>query len=238
MKVVKNLVNFFLNLEKKRATQNSIRVLANEIESESTVKCNKKINCMIKDLYSKLYKRRSNKTFDQCKQFLEQLSLPSLLDLQNEVLKKPLTMRELEIALKNSKNGKSPGNDGLTREFYVVFWRNISECLYQSLLDGKSKGFLPTSQRQAIIKLLAKREKDKRFICNWHPISLINYDAKLLSKALAERLKSVLPFLIKHDQTAYVANRFLGESVRLISDILEMSKKLKFEGCTSYRPCI
>jgi len=40
---------FFLNLEKKRATQNSIRVLANEIDSESTVKCNNKINCMIKD---------------------------------------------------------------------------------------------------------------------------------------------------------------------------------------------
>ena len=109
-------------------------------------------------------------------------------------------MRELEISLKNSKIGKSPGNDGLTREFYVVFWKNISECLYQSLLDGKSKGFLSISQRQAIIKLLAKREKDKRFICNWRPISLINYDVKLLSKALSERLKSVLPFLIKHDQ--------------------------------------
>jgi len=86
------------------------------------------------------------------------------------------------------------------------------------------------SQRQVITMLLVKREKDKRFICNWRPISLINYDAKLLSKAFAERLKSVLPFLIKHDQTAYVANRFLGESVRLISDILEMSKKLKVEG--------
>ena len=139
-------------------------------------------------------------------------------------------MRELEISLKNSQNGKSPGNDGLTREFYVVFWRNISECLYQSLLDGKSKGFLSPSQRQAIIKLLEKRGKDKRFIQNWRPISLINYDAKLLSKAMAERLKLVLPFLINHDQTAYVADRFLGESVRLISDVLEITEALNIEG--------
>jgi len=59
---------------------------------------------------------------------------------------------------------------------------------------------------------------------------LINFDAKLLSKVLAERLKSVLPSLIMPDQTAYVANRFLGESVRLISDVLETTKKLNIGG--------
>ena len=45
-----------------------------------------------------------------------------------------------------------------------------------------------------------------------------------------ERLKLVLPFLINHDQTAYVANRFLGESVRLISDVLEISRTLNVDG--------
>ena len=59
---------------------------------------------------------------------------------------------------------------------------------------------------------------------------MINFDAKLLSKVLAERLKSVLPSLIMPDQTAYVANRFLGESVRLISDVLETTKKLNIGG--------
>ena len=36
--------------------------------------------------------------------------------------------------------------------------------------------------------------------------------------------------MINHDQTAYVANRFLGESGRLISDVLEISKTLKIDG--------
>ena len=52
----------------------------------------------------------------------------------------------------------------------------------------------------------------------------------MLSKALAERLKSVLPTIIQNDQTAYVYNRFLGESVRLISDILEITKTLNIDG--------
>ena len=86
------------------------------------------------------------------------------------------------------------------------------------------------SQQQAVIKLLEKRGKDKRYIKNWRPISLINFDAKLLSKALAERLKAVLPSIIKHDQTAYVYNRFIGESVRVVSDVLEITKTMDIEG--------
>ena len=49
----------------------------------------------------------------------------------------------------------------------------------------------------------------------------MNVDTKILSKALASRLKSVIGFLVTSDQTAYVPGRFIGESVRLISNILE-----------------
>ena len=161
---------------------------------------------------------------------LDLIPLPKLNAEQNIKLNSPLTIEELEFAVKNSQNGKSPGNDGLPREFYIVFWRNICECLFNSLMEGKSRGFLSSSQRQAIIKLLEKPGRDVRQIKNRRPISLINYDAKLLSKVLAERLKKVLPSIISHDQTAYMSNRFIGESVRLISDILETTKKLNIEG--------
>ena len=116
------------------------------------------------------------------------------------------------------------------KDWLIFFWNNISECLLASFLDSKEKGILSNSQKQAVIKLLEKKDKDKRYIENWRLISLINYDAKLLSKALAERLKLAIPSIIKNDQTAYVKNRFLGESVRLISDILEITQKLKIEG--------
>ena len=78
--------------------------------------------------------------------------------------------------------------------------------------------------------MIEKKDRDKRYIKNWWPISLLNLDAKLLSKALAARLKTVLPTIIKHDQTAYVANRCLGESVRLISDVLETAELLNLDG--------
>ena len=82
---------------------------------------------------------------------------------------------------------------------------------------------LSISQRQAVIKLIEKKDRDKRYISNWRPISLLNVDTKILSKAISNKLKTVLPTLISSQQTAYVKNRFIGESGRLISDIVEIS---------------
>ena len=50
---------------------------------------------------------------------------------------------------------------------------------------------------------------------------MINVDAKIISKVLALGIKHIIHTLIPHDQTAYVKNLFIGESILLIDDILE-----------------
>ena len=58
--------------------------------------------------------------------------------------------------------------------------------MFDSFMEAKVKKELSASQRQAIIKLLEKMDKDRRFIKNWRPISLLNIDVKILNKALAK----------------------------------------------------
>ena len=77
---------------------------------------------------------------------------------------------------------------------------------------------------------MKKKGTDKRFIKNWRPISLLNVDYKIASKALAERLKKIVPVLISHEQTAYVNGRFICETGRLISDIIEVSNVFTING--------
>ena len=89
---------------------------------------------------------------------------------------------------------------------------------------------LSISQRQAIIKLIENKDRDKRYIKNWKPISLLNVDMKILSKSLTKRLKEVLTCLISAQQTVYVQNRNIGESGRLISDIIEIVNIGQMEG--------
>ena len=52
---------------------------------------------------------------------------------------------------------------------------------------------LSTWQRQALIKLVKNKNKDKRFIKNWRPISLLDVDYKIISKALVTRINKVPP---------------------------------------------
>ena len=98
------------------------------------------------------------------------------------------------------------------------------------IMEAREKRKLSTSQRQAVIKLIERKEKDKRFIKNWCPICLLNVDYKIIAKALITRLKETLPKLISFQQTEYVKNRFIGDGERLISDILEISESLNFKG--------
>ena len=80
------------------------------------------------------------------------------------------------------------------------------------------------------IKLIEKNDRDKRYIKNWRPISLLNKDLKLISKALATQLKGILPDLISSNQTAYVKNRCISETGRLIYDVLETASVLNKKG--------
>ena len=112
--------------------------------------------------------------------------------------------------------------DGLGKELYLEFWDKIGDKLYNSILQSKEEGILAPSQTQSIIKLIPKKDRDKQRIQNSRPISLVNGDTKGVTKTLATKLKTVLPSIIHSDQTAYVYGRFIGESTRLISDIMEI----------------
>ena len=126
-------------------------------------------------------------------------------------------------------NNKSPGNDGFIKEFYACFLDELHRYLKESLNSSFNSGKLSNSQRQAVITLIEKKGKDKRQLKNLRPISLMNVDAKLASKSLALWVRKVLTSLIKADQTAYVKDRYIGESVRLINDMLEYADKNNIE---------
>ena len=81
---------------------------------------------------------------------------------------------------------------------------------------------------------MRKKGKDKRFIQNWWPLSLLNTDAKILSKVIAQRLKKTLPFLISANKSTFVDGRIISEGARFISDILGISDTLKLNGLELY----
>ena len=75
---------------------------------------------------------------------------------------------------------------------------------------------MSNSQKQAVITLTEKKGKDRSFLENWRPISLINVDAKIMSNVIATRIKNVLPDIIHYNQTGFVKDRYISETIQSI----------------------
>ena len=116
---------FFLNLEKSRAVQNQIRnVLIDNIEINNQKDINKELYLYYKNLFNK----RQHLSEHDINNFLNTVSnFPQLSTEQSLECEKDITEKELLEALKSMPNDKSPGNDGLTKEFFETFWSEVKQ---------------------------------------------------------------------------------------------------------------
>ena len=116
---------------------------------------------------------------------------------------------------------KSPGSDGLTTNFYKFVWDSISPLVVASFNYGFEIGNFPPGQCRGVINVIPKPSKDPSIVKNLRPITLLNTDYKIAAKAIANRLKPVLPNIIGRNQTGFLRERFLGENIRYTLDLIE-----------------
>ena len=132
-------------------------------------------------------------------------------------------------AIEDTNNDKSPGLDGLPIEFYKTFWPDIKDYFMNSVKLAKNKSELSLSQRQGIISLLPKKGKNSLLLKNWRPLSLLNQDYKIIAKVIATRIKKVLPKIIHRDQTGFLSERYIGENINRLLNIIDYAEKKKIK---------
>lgn len=142
-------------------------------------------------------------------------------ELDCTFLDEPILREELDRALSTMKNGRSPGSDGIVVEFYKKFWHLLGDWFTESLQCAMEKGCLSVEQYRGVITLIPKKDKDRRYIKNWRPITLLNLDYKILAKCIASRLGGVITKLVSSDQTGFVAGRFIGVNILNTQDIID-----------------
>ncbi|CAM2113908.1 unnamed protein product [Caretta caretta] len=157
-----------------------------------------------------------------CRVLWEEFSTVSVSD--RDRLELPLTLAEFSEALCCMPTNKSPGMDGLTMEFYCMFWDVLGPDLVTVWAESLQSGVLPLSCRRAVLALLPKKG-DLCDLRNWLPVSLLSTDYKIIAKAISLRLGSVLADVIHPDQTYTIPDRSIFDNLFMVRDLLELGSR-------------
>lgn len=208
---------YFFNLENKRVMNKTISQL--KIPTGEMVNSDTDILSHASDFYGELYAKSSS-----CKvsENLLLSDLPNLSELSRIELDRALSLPELTDAVNHLNNNKAPGIDGLPSEFYKTFWETIGSDLLDVFNESIEDMLLPISCRRAVVTLLPKKG-DLTNLKNWRPVSLLCVDLKIFSKALYNRIRTVLAEIIHIDQSYCVPGRKISNNIRLITDVVEYS---------------
>ena len=93
--------------------------------------------------------------------------------------------------------------------------------MWEAVKYAKQHGMLHTSTQRGLISLIPKNSKDPMYIKNWRPLTLLNVDHKILTKAISNRLREILSSIVMSQQTGYMPSRYIGSNVRKLIDMLQ-----------------
>ena len=214
---------YISKIEKLKGESNTVTSLIDEdgILKEGT----KNVMDVIYNFYSNLYKKEIEDITEQ-NYFLRNIN-KRLPREDKDMLDQPLCLDEIHKSLKDMKCNKSPGDDSLTKEFYLHFWDELAPIYLRCVSEIKEVKDLCPSQKRGLITL-AYKKNGREFLKNYRPISLQNIDLKMITRALAKRLTAVIKHLIEKNQKC-LPGRKISTNVHILQDLIDYINKNDYQ---------
>jgi exonuclease III len=156
--------------------------------------------------------------------------IPALINEEtNRNLLKEVSQQEVKEALDQMHPDKAPGPDGFTARFFQHCWAIIKSDLTKMIRRSQSNSKLGGSTNSAFLALIPK-EKGASNFNRFRPISLCNTSYKILTKIIANRLKTILPHIIPENQGGFIKGRHITDNILLVQEALHSSILRKDKG--------
>lgn len=217
---------YFFNLAKTRPANTSISTL--ESAQGQILRGNSLILKECAHHFKELYqsKRRERCSFAE---FALDENDPRLSEEEKLSCEGPITCDEGKLALDNMARNKAAGISGFTAEFFRHFWDDIGQIFTDYANEAKEQGELFISHRRGVLTLIPKKG-NQLMLKNKRPICLLDIVYKIIAKVMAMRLAKVVGKIVHISQTGGIKGRFIGENVRIISDVIEYCKMDELPG--------
>ncbi|XP_062152877.1 uncharacterized protein LOC133861169 [Alnus glutinosa] len=145
----------------------------------------------------------------------------------NQRLLRPFTEDEVRFALFQMHPLKSPGPDDFSADFYQKSWEVVRKEVSRAVLNVLNGGSFDAGLNSTNICLVPKVAAPS-YVTEFRPISLCNVIYKIISKAIANRLKIVLPTIISQEQSAFLPGRLITDNILVAFEALHtMDTRLK-----------
>eukprot|EP00253_Pinus_taeda_P011463 PITA_11463 len=138
----------------------------------------------------------------------------TITSYQNWALCREISLEEVEEAIRSMPNDKTPGPDGFTINFYKACWSIVKQEVWEVVEDSIRSGTILKSLNSTFLALIPKVEEAKT-PDKFRPIALCNVIYKIISKFIANRLKTILPGIISEEKSGYVEGRQILDNILL-----------------------
>ena len=140
----------------------------------------------------------------------------------NKNLLMPYTAVEVKQAIFQMHPSKAPGLDGMSCLFFQKFWHIVVRDVVHVVLSVLNSGHMLRKVSLTHIALIPKLKNPTK-MSNYRPISLCNVLYKIVSKCVANRLKTILTLVISDAQSAFVPGRLITDNIIVAYEVLSES---------------
>ncbi|CAN0857964.1 Transposon TX1 uncharacterized 149 kDa protein [Linum grandiflorum] len=144
-------------------------------------------------------------------------------DNVNMALEAPVSDDEIKRAAFGLGANKSPGPDGFSGMFYHKHWDYIKDDLSKEIKGFFESGKMPNGWNDTHIATIPKVPNPES-MSQFRPISCCNFNYKIISKIMANRLKPWIPNLVSEMQAAFTGGRMIQDNVIIVHEVLHQFK--------------
>jgi hypothetical protein len=141
-------------------------------------------------------------------------------------LNQDFTAAEVSYATHQLKSNAAPGPDGLNANFFQTYWDTIGGEVTQTVLNILNNGGNPDSYNVTFICLIPKHKKPTSPV-DYRPIALCNVMLKIITKTIANRIKTILPEVISPQQSAFLPGRLISDNTLIAFETFHYLKQNK-----------